>query len=302
MVIWGIPGVFGFLVWELKENWRLYGANRRPQLGPIPIGSHGESMARLLKPGFHSGTLSKRYAKLRRAERHARAGGSLRAANKHARAIRHAELYVRRWVEREFLELFAESPSWLAPRIIIDEIRLGTNSVRLTLGSADAADDPLQLVFEAESGRLLAGVAAPGWIGRLQPDARRVLTAAIVGFYKSAGVEMIRQQIENEFRIGEPQAKPAPPLCYDVTGEGLVVWPDAHSDSEVLYDLREGPWIAPQSIRGLPRRRMPTIERRRIVFTEVPVDWQRWVEGWEQDVSRPGNPLDLPDFSAVLPP
>ncbi len=353
VVITSIPGLFGFLVWELKENWRLYGANRRPQLGPIPIGAHGESMARLLKPGFHSGTLAKRYAKLRRAERHARAGGSLRAANKHARAIRHAELCLRRWVEREFLELFAQTASWLGPRIIIDEIRLGTNSVRLTLGSADAADDPLQLVFEAESGRLLAGVAAAGWIGRLQPDARRVFTAAIVGLYKSAGVEFIRQQIENEFRIGKPQAEPVQPtgataglpssaedmvgradrgirhtagqassgtrhfssvgspenvpsamptLYYDVTGEGLVVWPDVDSDAEVLYDLREGPWIAPQSIRGLPRRRMPTIERRRIVFTEVPVDWRRWVEGWEEDVSRPGNALDSPGFSGVLPP
>ena len=27
-IIWCIPGVFGFLVWELKENWRLYAANR----------------------------------------------------------------------------------------------------------------------------------------------------------------------------------------------------------------------------------------------------------------------------------
>ena len=29
--IWCIPGIFGFLVWELKENWRLYAANRRPR-------------------------------------------------------------------------------------------------------------------------------------------------------------------------------------------------------------------------------------------------------------------------------
>ena len=32
--IWLIPGVFGFLVWELKENWRLYAANRpAPEAG-----------------------------------------------------------------------------------------------------------------------------------------------------------------------------------------------------------------------------------------------------------------------------
>ncbi|MCD4726575.1 MAG: hypothetical protein K8R46_02865, partial [Pirellulales bacterium] len=71
---------------------------------------------------------------------------------------------------------------------------------------------------------------------------------------------------------------------------------------EVFYDLREGPWIAPQSVRGLPRRRMPTIERRRIIFDEVPVDWDRWVEAWEGDISHAGNPLDTPAISSVLPP
>ncbi|MBU4271305.1 MAG: hypothetical protein KKA28_05525 [Planctomycetes bacterium] len=309
-IITGIPGLFGFLVWELKENWRLYAANRRRQLGPIPIGPHSETMSRLLKPGFHSGTLSKRYAKLRRAERRARAGGSWRAAHRHARAIRHAELSIRRWVQREFLELFAQSKSWPAARIIIDEIRLGTNCVRLTLGSADDAEAPLKLVFEAKSGRLLAGVTASGWIDRLPPDGRRVLAAALIGLYKSAGVEMVRQQIEGEFHVSVPLAEPVrvplaepvPPLCYDVTAEGLVVWPDDLSDVEVFYDLREGPWIAPQSVRGLPRRRMPTIERRRIIFDEVPVDWDRWVEAWEHDVSRAGNPLDTSAFSSVLPP
>ena len=50
-----LPGIFGFLVWELKENWRLYEANRRPDLEPVVVGHHGETMARLLRPGFHSG-------------------------------------------------------------------------------------------------------------------------------------------------------------------------------------------------------------------------------------------------------
>ena len=28
MVVNGVPGIFGFIAWELKENWRLYAANR----------------------------------------------------------------------------------------------------------------------------------------------------------------------------------------------------------------------------------------------------------------------------------
>ena len=69
MTIFFLPGIFGFLVWELKENWRLYRANRAPDLKPVVIGSHGETMLRLLRPGFHSGTVPKLYAKLRRAQR-----------------------------------------------------------------------------------------------------------------------------------------------------------------------------------------------------------------------------------------
>ena len=33
-IIAGVPGLFGFLVWELTANWRLYAANRRPNLAP----------------------------------------------------------------------------------------------------------------------------------------------------------------------------------------------------------------------------------------------------------------------------
>ena len=66
-----MPGIFGFLVWEFRENWRLYAANRPKGLRPVPLGPHGETMPRLLRPGFHSGTLPKRFAKLRRAERRA---------------------------------------------------------------------------------------------------------------------------------------------------------------------------------------------------------------------------------------
>ena len=43
------PGMFGFLVWELKENWRLYAANRPPNLGAIGIGHHGETMLQFLQ-------------------------------------------------------------------------------------------------------------------------------------------------------------------------------------------------------------------------------------------------------------
>ena len=64
-----VPGIFGFLVWELRENWRFYRANRPWTLRPIAVGHHGETVSRLLRNGFHSGTVPKLFGRLRRARR-----------------------------------------------------------------------------------------------------------------------------------------------------------------------------------------------------------------------------------------
>jgi hypothetical protein len=68
-----------------------------------------------------------------------------------------------------------------------------------------------------------------------------------------------------------------------------------------LYDLHEGPWIAPQAVRGLLRRRLPTLERGRILFSQVPLTWQRWVEAWNHDLAGQGHPRDLATSLRVLP-
>ena len=62
-----LPGLAGFLVWEFKENWRLYRRTRAKTLREVSFGHHGETMVQLLKPGLHSGTIPKRFTKLRRA-------------------------------------------------------------------------------------------------------------------------------------------------------------------------------------------------------------------------------------------
>src|SRR5262249_47735586 len=108
LTIFFIPGIFGFIVWELKENWKLYRANRSGTLGPVLVGSHGETVLRLLRPGFHSGTVPKIRRRLRRAER--RGGGA--PAHKQHEALHHVEEGVRHFVEREFIHLLVLSKSW----------------------------------------------------------------------------------------------------------------------------------------------------------------------------------------------
>ncbi|MEX0587095.1 MAG: hypothetical protein WD176_10650, partial [Pirellulales bacterium] len=152
VIITSIPGIFGFLVWELKENWRLYDANRPRRLRPVPIGHHGETLARLLKPGFHSGTVPKLYAKLRRAERKARQRDDWKATRKHLQALHHVELRIRRYVEREFIELLAESRHWGASRVSVGRVRLASNRVLVELRWSDIDDTSLWIALDQQAG------------------------------------------------------------------------------------------------------------------------------------------------------
>ncbi len=133
-VIWAVPGIFGFLVWELKENWRLYEANRPTRLRPVQVGRHGETMPRLLRPGFHSGTLPKRFAKLRRALRVALLKGKWKPVRKHLEALRHVESSLNHHVDRELLAFLRESHVWRTLPVTIDEIRVAAVQVEIALG------------------------------------------------------------------------------------------------------------------------------------------------------------------------
>src|SRR5439155_11296726 len=107
-IIWCIPGIFGFLAWEFKENWKLYKANRSRNLKPVRAGSHGETLATFLRPGFHSGTIPKIFHKLRKAQ--SRADSPLPENNKHLEALHHVTHALRAFLEREFLALLNPHP------------------------------------------------------------------------------------------------------------------------------------------------------------------------------------------------
>jgi hypothetical protein len=306
-VIWAIPGIFGFLVWELKENWRLYEANRPTRLRPVQVGRHGESMMRLLRPGFHSGTLPKRYAKLRRALRKALGKGKWKPVRKHLEVLRHVETSIRRFVDREFLPLFRESRAWRGAPITVEGVRVATNRVKIALGCPAVADGTLRLSIELQSGWLMAGIVEPGWLAHLGPQRLEALRTALIGLYKLAGVELVRQQIEAHL--------PAPPPVYEMTNGTLAVWCAGPSGPPVRYDLRgDSSLLAPQS--GEPSTAeggcatggsatghapLPVLERRRLVFKVLPVPWDTWVETWENDQAGRGHHSDVLPAARVLP-
>jgi hypothetical protein len=252
-----LPGVCGFLVWELRENWRLYAANRPRELEPVPIGHHGETMARLLRPGLHSGALPKLFARLRRAERRARLRGDWGPVRKHLQSLIGVEHSIRQFVDRELVALLAESRSWKHALPRVGQVRLATNRVAAELSSPEWPAGGLGLVFELRSGLLVADRVGQDWPLALGPEKRAPWDTALLGLLKSAGAEDVSLGLRQSlvFREDRPDAgpEPAPPaarLSYQIaqleSGRPLVEvhipwwqWVDAWTDRPSPGKLRE---------------------------------------------------------------
>lgn len=264
-----LPGMFGFLVWELKENWRLYAANRPANLRPVTIGRHGETMIQFLRPGFRSGTIPKLYAKLRRAMRKAYWTRNSKACSKYLAALHRTSDAIRRFVDRELLEILHESRTWADRSITAGEIQLGCNRILIELYCPDLSEDSMWLAFEEHSGWLVAGIHKRGWADHLSYAQRHALGSALAGFYKMASVDLVREQIEAQFEAGSPD--------YEVNDRALVVW-SAQNGPARTYRLRDWPTLYDDGDAG-----DTAADRDRWVFAATPISWRRWVVIWELD-------------------
>lgn len=269
-----LPGVFGFLVWELKENWRLFAANQSRSLVPDAIGHHGESMARLLRPGIHSGTLPKLHGRLRRASRKAGENGDWKPVNQRKAAIHHVAEAVERFVDRELCGLLAETPDFGSPAVSVGQVHVATNRIEVELcrGSNPSA----WLALEERGGWILAEVRRAGWIPELSPQARVAWEAALLGFYKLAAVELVREQLSDNLGLRG--------TWYDIDSDGVYVYTDGNPKSQVVYPLRRGRsrlW----TLSGLGRTGSEegTRKKESLVFADMAIPWNDWVEFWERD-------------------
>jgi hypothetical protein len=136
-------------------------------------------------------------------------------------------------------------------------------------------------------------VVKPGWLMELKDWHQRTLELAIAGFYRLAGVDIVREQLRGCF------APELPP--YDVTDKGLIVWPDGRYEAEVRYDLSARPWMRPRP-RSLARQyELPTLEANHALFAELPIPWDTWVACWEAEESGAPMPDLFPHEVNLLP-
>ncbi len=277
-----IPGIAGFLVWELNENWKLYRSTRPSTLHAVAIGHHGESMVGFLKPGFHSGTLPKLYSKLRRAAWR----DDERALARHRERLRHVEDSIRTFADRELVTLLNEASPFRATDVAVAHVVPGSNRVQIQLVCPSVSPAPTTIVFEQQSGWLVASIPELGWLAELDDPQRRVFEIALAGFYKQAGVDLVREQVEE---VLEGPAGVAPP--YDISDEGIVVWPGDGYETEVIYDL-ESPTL-PAKIRGLELAgTVPILNGRNALYGREPLRWTAWTTAWEE-MARGEQPIRI---------
>ena len=183
----GIPGIFGFIAWEFMANWKLYRSNRPERLTAVTIGSHGESMRGLLRPGFHSGTVPKVFRRMRATDRR----GVRTNAARHNNELHHVAEGVEHFVARELVGLLKESWEWDAIRIEVESVHFGCQRVVIEMAVAALAREPFAIAFENRAGRVGATIECPGWLSRLTPPQREVFLATVRGLLDKAAAELL---------------------------------------------------------------------------------------------------------------
>ena len=190
------PGVFGFLAWELKENWRLYAANRPRLLMPVLVGRHGETMRRLLMPGFHSGTIPKLFARMRRQARGADGTPVRRGTGRVEEQLVELTHDIAAFVDDECLGLLRRTRPMRDVVIRVADVRLATNRVAIDLAADGIDPRPLRLELVQGGGSLSSHVADPGWLGVLPDDRRQIVSLALAGFDRLCGADFVTEEID----------------------------------------------------------------------------------------------------------
>lgn len=265
------PGVFGFLVWELKENWRLYESNRVTHLQPVVVGSHGEPLPRLVRPGFHSGTLPKAFARLRRLEHRPPSFRRFSQRRAWQDVLHHAERDLARFVERDLLRLLDYCPVWQDTELELIDIRIACNSVLISVDSEQLEGGPIRILFQEQSHWIVVTVAEPGLLRHVTAAQLHSFDTALLGFYRKAGVELVREQLERSLVGSHP---------YDVRSDGLIIWPESSFDREVTVNL-----LRPHQVRPLPAPLAVTFgfsptSVENVIFSRSRTNWYEWARLW----------------------
>jgi hypothetical protein len=250
-VIGLIPGFLGFMVWELKENWRLYIANMPMALNPVSFGSHGETTRGMLVPGFHSGTLPALF-------RRARQG---RASSEE---FHHVENEISRFFASELLALPLGIPSF--PRMTIHHVSISNFALGATIAMNEIT---ARLTVRWRGQWIEADWDDTDLRAALDPKQRMAWDDALSGFWKKTDIDLLAPAL-----LAASGAK-----AYGALESGLwLVMPDKKRRLTYLWNNRED-LLVPEEGNG------PALPRADILTAEHTIAWRDWSARWQQRVN-----------------
>lgn len=269
------PGICSFFVWEMVNNWRLFRANRAKKLKPVILGKHGETMHQYLKPGFHSGTIPRLYAQLRKAEWRAYRTGQWRPARMARAGLKEVAHSLQVFMEREFLTLLQLSPTWGQQPVRVEKIDLASTHLRIELAHMDHPGEPMCLQVEERCGWIVCSLPSAGWLRHVTPLQLQVMSSALAGLYKIIGADFVREQLHQVLHV--------PPAEYEFTPSRLLVWQGPREGEPLSYPLRRAREVLkPHGVKGELAAEV-ALQASEIHYQRLRLGWEQWVECWQRD-------------------
>lgn len=244
-VIGLIPGFLGFMVWEIKENWRLYKANMPETLTPIQFGTHGETARSMLAPGFHSGTIPALF-------RRARHGTATTDGFDHAR---HG---IERFFHGSFLALLEGTRGFPHPEL--KAIRLTKSSISAVVAVQGRV---AEMAFRWRGHWLEADWNDGDLREGLNPECRAAWDDARNGLWLVAGAEVMAPPLVEA--TGAQAHGALPEGCWIRRGPGEIRY---------CWDTMADP-LVPEGGSG------PRLSRGAFLLASQPIMWADWNSRWQ---------------------
>ncbi|BBM87866.1 hypothetical protein [Candidatus Uabimicrobium amorphum] len=191
----GMPGICGFMAWEFKENWKLYEYSNSQTVKPVIIGSHGETIPRFLKTGFHSGTIPKLYKKIRKDK-----AGTAKLS--YSRKIEYEHHHIchdlEKFISRSFCSQFNINTRM---RDYLRNVKVGHAAIRnqsitipVTLYQKDRENVTFKIIYELQSDLICSYIE--GDLSDIHEELKNYVLLMLIVVWKESAVDTITDQME----------------------------------------------------------------------------------------------------------
>lgn len=220
-------GLFGFLGWELKENWQLYKENWRKSIAANKIGKKGKTIVQFLRPGFHSGTIPHLFDKLRHArikmQQNQRDFSPVLPLQREMETVKHE---LQTYITRDFVLMLQMHPVFAAKfSIKVENIECTYNTIYTTIVMESENDRyRFTIYFQEKNHHLIATIKfSEGDVKNWSRSQQQVFAYLLAVFYKKSAVDFVREHIEFRLQKRYRNYQLKSEIDYDIRANYIVV-------------------------------------------------------------------------------